>query len=178
MTIYAAYLAFTLLLAGLAWYPCCCGGVVADGTCAYCAGAGTPSACFAVYISGMADDSCSDCESYDGTYITGKSQVTGLGYCLWSFLDEDVSTCSVDTIGVDVQYGTASPNHIQVIFTQIKGGFRNQYYWRKTSPGTLDCLAIASLDIPYYTRTVAIGDAGVSCNASSATCEISAVSCS
>lgn len=69
---YAAYLAFTLLLAGLAWYPCCGGDGGGDG--GECDSCTADSDIISVTLSGWVDGHCDKCpEELDGTHLVYRN---------------------------------------------------------------------------------------------------------
>jgi hypothetical protein len=165
------YLACAVLIAGL-WFPCCGPideGVTPDAPCNQCANA--EAACWSVTIAGVADDTCSECEQFNGTYLTGSAEVSGLGYCTWDWAMDD-GPCGEDRIGVQVQVSTT---RVSVILIQRLGFNVNTYEFRNTSLGTINCLTLTDQDIPYYGEV--IGSSGISCDASSATATISAANC-
>jgi len=168
-------------LLAVLWFPCCGGegGITPTEECyGICSGSGKNAACFSIYISGMADDSCTDCESYDGTYITGVPTLTGLGYCEWLFTDSSPTACSVDTLYVAVHYGiNFSADYFRVILTQKKGFNVNRYIWENASVGSMNCLDLEDYSVAYLSRTIGIPDSGVSCFNSSAIAEVSTIAC-
>ena len=58
---------FVLTLA-MGWFPCCCGGVVGTRSCIRCAAGIAPDE-YQVVISGAADNACSGCAVWNGTWI-------------------------------------------------------------------------------------------------------------
>lgn len=69
----AWYIAFTLLLVGLAWWPCCCGE-----QCIQCPNCDDPGPCTqSVTFSGAAAGTCG-CSEVNATFIVGYDTV-----CIW-----------------------------------------------------------------------------------------------
>jgi hypothetical protein len=144
MTWLAAYLAFTLLLAGLAWYPCCGGGGGGFIHCDACAGAGDNSPEYiTVYISGIANGTCDQCTPYNGTYLVPS--VVACGYVL--DLTDDV--CGSGDWYFDVSIAYVAGNYYVSVLMAFAPD--RHWTWVKYYPeanGLPNCLEFVALDIP------------------------------
>lgn len=105
---FAAYLAFTLLLAGLAWYPCCAG---TEPLCIRCT---SDTNAVAVTIANVVDGTC-DCSPIDTTFVLTRLPDAP---CTWRQLGSFACT-ALGNIGYDVQAGVIS-------------GLGGRYYWSTT----------------------------------------------
>lgn len=77
----------------LAWWPCCCGGSVPGyAACSYCTGTGDNSPEYmTLVISGVANNACSDCGEYNGTWVILWSSA-----CIWQEVVE--VGCGCETV--------------------------------------------------------------------------------
>lgn len=122
---------------------CCC-GVPGYGACTYCSGSGNNAPQYmTVEISGMADGTCSSCESYDGTYVCSAQ----LDNCL--FRVATVSHCG--TSYVDIQAAASStPGEYQLKGWLLTNGAIDYTVWTTTSSGTKpSCLTLDGEALSY-----------------------------
>ena len=157
MTWFAAYLAFTLLLAGLAWYPCCCGTEPPTpyARCADCIGddENVPQF-YTVYIPALANVNCTACASYAGTYVLE----TNYAYPCNSIVAHS-SPCSEEGGYVTMAIGTqwidgAWVSGIIVMLSQgIHLAYTNYYRWNLDTESDYDCLNFTDLAIPFHSQS-------------------------
>jgi hypothetical protein len=134
----------------------CCNGCCAGAPCAAC-NCGGPTQ-FQVVVSGVADDSCSECDQFDNTYVLdrGSSACTTEGTvganttCNWSYaLPSTICSGSIEAwrktyIDLWLVYNsTGNTSALHVNFYTATVCTRNFEYWTGGSvAGTLDCCAL------------------------------------
>ena len=177
----------------LALYPCCC---EKQFTCEPCPG-GTNNApqYMTVVISGMADDTCANCDDYDGTYVLEFDEdLSGAAFnqCIW--INNAIplhcgcrgtnghSIYIISTYDGDVTWGFYV--YLEIGCTSAIGGpceRYNRYLWSDNlSVATYtDCNGLEDVSVSYTSTFHHGGTAGDypcadnQCDASSATCSVS-----
>jgi len=161
----------------LAWYPCCPAVLPGYAVCTYCIASGNNAPQYVtVVLAGSADDDCTNCEAYDGTYVVEWSTT-----CQW-YKAYAESECGSPITGKDVWiiiYGDGSggtPYYIWGRFAQtwLSDHF---YYFKSTEQAAkFDCLSPDEEYTLSYTSEQ-IGGLGGSgnkeCDMSSATLTVS-----
>jgi len=147
---------------GLPGYPCCCPSASSCGcTCSACSD--TAPCCWRVDIAGMADNTCSECENFNGTWYLSQDTAGG---CTWSVrIPTGCTECdSVDlvlTVHLD-----GSDYKIKV--EMVDDSDTVLHKWEKNyGEAAPDCCGLSSESLPHVTNS---GD----CDSSSATCTITA----
>lgn len=152
MTWFACYLAFTLLLAGLAWYPCCC----PPGTaypCANCV-ADVPDN-VVLTITGTADNRCNTCDET----INGSHILSGYTPCVWLKNNTPMGCGSPSVISYYNMRAVVTQNSIAlsgvthwlltIIAVTVEGTTRYQstayHYWSSGGSSPIDCIADRTL---------------------------------
>ena len=139
--------------------------VVPNHTCANCSSPGAANApeFWTMVISGMANNGCGTCATYDGTYVI---PVFGLG-CLWTVSAGD-NCRSGDT--AEVEAVTVAGNYW--VQGKLKLTGTEFYVWAQTASGTRpDCLLFEDESLPYDAAksSFTVND----CDPTSATCVVS-----
>jgi len=133
----ALLLAFAVMLA---WYPCCGETLPGYAACTYCLGSGNNAPQYVtVVLSGAADDDCTDCESYDGTYVVEHDE-----QCEWQTAYSETECGFTNKNIWIIAYGDgggATPYYLWGRFGQ-EGVSPNLYYFYGTQQaGKFDCLS-------------------------------------
>jgi hypothetical protein len=137
----AAYLAFTLLLAGLAWYPCGC----STFTCLECTG-DVPAAISVVVAAPANTVNCSACAGYAGTYVVPFTSA-----CLYRTTFANTPGCmGGSTISVQVTIGD-SYNAVEMDINMTGYDLRIAYWVDSTGAG--DC-AFVDHEVPWSADSI------------------------
>ena len=135
---YAAYLAFTLLLAGIAWYPCCGGGGGGDAECEDCL---TDDDTITVTLTNITDGQFCLCEWINTAFILTRDAYVA---CRWVASDNS-HDCTLGggifsvAIRADAISGAVLIWEI-TLFISTSGG-NHEVRWEGTSDDLLDCTA-------------------------------------
>lgn len=163
-------IALTLVVVGLAWYPCCC---TSTGGCSKCSGA-TPDG-FNVAVTGVADDNCTGCAAaWNGTWLCDYV----VGACLRSYTETgsisvpvwDGSTCTTDTVGqVQASLGVIGDDRY---IANLTGSGLADWYDTLTTP--IDCCSFSKvMTLQSFSPPVGFG----ACDFSSAAATMSNGTC-
>jgi hypothetical protein len=142
----------------------CCGGCCPGAACPACDCGGPEQ--FQVVVSGVGNDACSDCGSFNNTYILDRGQSPGgrdcavdgqiVGtqtYCVWTY-DLPATICSTSLVSwrktfielwmIHDTSGDLSALHVNFYADDAGSGCtRNFEYWTGSSiAGTFDCCAL------------------------------------
>lgn len=150
--------------------PCSCGGA-SGAPCTDACDEGDAPAEFTVVISGITDDTCTECAAnYNGTFVL--QQQAPLNPCKWKY-EYDTPVCDhggpfdvgeVLELELTESGGTVT---IEVAWKTGDGIPANIISWQATEPATIDCLFSGRV-IPFATE--ALG-----CLGASSTCTVTAV---
>ena len=119
-----------------------------------------------VTLAGIADDTCDDCDGYNGTYLL---EVTGT--CV---LEESVTPrCGEASVSVrlEIQSGV-----LEGRFTQLMGVGQSRVTYFSTALTPILCLELDELDIPFF-GTFNSGSPSTYCDHSSMTYTVTSSEC-
>lgn len=140
--------------------PCNC----APRLCLSCSPTSSTPLQIAVVISGMTNDTCSDCGFYNDTFIASQLAAPG-NPCFWEYLP-DPNFCGTDPLTVNVVAGLSG--FIRVAFTTLAGS-PVVYFIDFHGGAPVNC-AFSSRSVPV---SMIVGSAP--CNNVSATCLLTAL---
>lgn len=143
----------------MAWYGCCC--PYDPPPCNICT---SDAATMTLQISGLVDDACANCDTFDGTYVLSRS---GSNACIW-LTTRFASGC----VGSPFFYGTwinlsltakvlaPSANQGWELFIRTSVGYYSDpfiagynyatYRWNSGSTADFDCTATRSMTLFTY----------------------------
>jgi len=148
----------TIFLA-MGWYPCCCPGSPMNPCSPYCTTGTTPPT-VSIVVTGVANDTCDDCGSINGTWI-GIQQVRTVQYCRWIVPTEFLSCTGTGPDFFNLEAKTATVlstyrwfSRLGITHTDSPSFYTNseEFTWDSGGTAAFDCSANRTLTA-YFSAT-------------------------
>jgi len=91
----------------------------------------------------MANDFCSDCEEYDGTYVLRKHAGFPIPICIWEY-EISEPPCQMDAIRLSIFWSTIRTKY--VIRVDLLGG---DPAWAAEFANKPDCASLSNYELPW-----------------------------
>jgi len=128
---------------------------------------------FSVTITGVANNTCSECAAFDGTFILKRRPVSPFddAWCFWVYDFSNDSICSESPWAVQLEVSRIDPGFL-IVTIGIREGFllyRRFEFLKSYDPPIVPCLALKDESIPFYASDISY------CLTGSATCKVTAL---